>query len=734
MKVSVCWLCLGSVVTALAAVKDVPFQQDVAVRIATAPDLQGATFERLAINRDGIVYVLTDRGVARVFDDLLTPDRSFRPLAGRRALALTEHEGKVYYLFPDGYLSNDDAGKPFQRWQTRDDPRGVFRSIAVADNGTILVAAEEALGWSQAGTWTELALPSHAFGGRPYGYRNQFYLLRHDGECVYHLTTNQVVPFHLGRNLTALAFRGDQMLVGTHDGYYAVNLNTGESALPCQTNLPVTDITCIVPTDDGLWCGTTRGAFFQRNKPAQGPALPDGPKGFRYYASKRWLRDDQVIDLALDPAGHVWVLTKTGLNKIEFRPLTLAQKADFFDRKIRSRHIRYGFSAERRLPIAGDIASGEMIDTDNDGGWSSYYLAGQALRYAVTGDPAARRQAWETFAALERLQSITPLAGFPARTFERRGFKFSDPERWHPSPQDGWDWKATTSSDEIASHTFAYAVLYECAAQSETDKQRIADCLDRIMAHIVRHDFYLIDLDGQPTLWARWNPQYVNWYPPTIFDRRLNSSEITASLQLACRLTGKTLYQEKAFELFAKHGYLDNIQSSMRKLRYTPGYIHLGNQMGDEWNHSDDELAFVTYWVLCRFAFNADLKAKYVRAVQDHWELEQPEKAPFWNFVYAGCGGQDCDADGAVWTLRGFPLDTVAWRVENSHRKDLAKLPDNFMKRELAELLPPGERPITRCNTQPFILDGGDGGHTELAGDEFLLGYWLGRYLRLIDG
>jgi predicted nucleic acid-binding protein len=34
------------------------------------------------------------------------------------------------------------------------------------------------------------------------------------------------------------------------------------------------------------------------------------------------------------------VLTKTGLNKIEFRPMTLADKADYFDRKVRSRHIR----------------------------------------------------------------------------------------------------------------------------------------------------------------------------------------------------------------------------------------------------------------------------------------------------------------------------------------------------------------------------------------------------------
>ena len=36
-----------------------------------------------------------------------------------------------------------------------------------------------------------------------------------------------------------------------------------------------------------------------------------------------------------------------------------------------------------------------------------------------------------------------------------------------------------------------------------------------------------------------------------------------------------------------------------------------------------------------------------------------------------------------------------------------------------------------RINTQPFILDHGDD-VTDFPGDEFLLGYWLGRYVRAI--
>lgn len=71
------------------------------------------------------------------------------------------------------------------------------------------------------------------------------------------------------------------------------------------------------------------------------------------------------------------------------------------------------------------------------------------------------------------------------------------------------------------------------------EKQRIATLYDKIIGHVVRNNWYLIDWDGKPTLWARWNPEYVNWFPPSIVDRKLNSVEIIAGLQFAYKITGK---------------------------------------------------------------------------------------------------------------------------------------------------------------------------------------------------
>jgi len=630
-----------------APIPDTPFYQDWAVRTRLAPGLEGAVFKKVRVDRENVVYVLTDRGVARLYDGTLALDRSFRPLADRVPLDIdVSPSGDLHYLFANEWLSNGQNGRP----------RGEV----------------------QPGTATRLTFSD-------------------DGRVV--PTSQPPAP------------------------------------IAARSGAPWSEITCEQPVDGGVWFGTTRGAFFERRGTTARYATPSAPgiepPRFRYYAGPRWLRDDAVVDLAVDRDGTVWILTRTGLNGLAFRAMTLEEKAQWFTRKIRSRNMRFGLTGERRLQKPGELETSEIIDTDNDGGWTSYYLGALAAEYAVTKDPEVRRRAWESFGALERLREISTVPGFFARTLERRGFKFSDVDRWRDAADPAWEWKGHTSSDEMTSQTFAHAVMWELVAQNADERRRIASNFIPIIEHILAHDYYLVDVDGKPTLWGRWNPEYVNWFPLSIHDRRLNSAEMTAMLQLAFTMTGNRRYRDTAENLFNRHGYLTNILSSMKQITFTPGYLHEGNDMGNEWNHSDDELAFFNYWVLVRFAFNDELKSKYRAAVQDHWEFERPERYPIWNFIYAACGGKEYDPAGAVWTLRGTPCDTLNWPVRNSHRGDITRREENFMKRELVELLPPGERLIARINTQPFILDAGDG-LTDFPGDEYLLGYWLGRYVGAI--
>lgn len=506
-----------------------------------------------------------------------------------------------------------------------------------------------------------------------------------------------------------------RLLIGASEGRLRIDLNSLESQATGPARAPCTDLRCRRTIGNAAWFGTSRGAFSQQ---------PDDR--IDSYASRRWLLDDAVIDIWPGSNGSVMILSERGLNIIYFREMTLAQKAEHFDRLTRQRHIRFGFNSAFEMSTPGDLSTGTLVDQDNDGLWTAMYLAGELFRYAVTKSDEALRNCYESFEAMERLCQITGIEGFPARSFERAGYQVADRQHWHNTPDGQWSWKGTTSSDEIVGHFFAHAIFAEIVPE-EAWKKRAVALIDAIMDHIVRNNWYLIDYDGKPTLWGRWHPEYVNQFPRQVGDRRLNSVEIIAFLQTAHHFTGKEIYREKAFELMEQHGYLDNVMIPMKELGQVPGI-----DLTTEWNHSDDELAFLSYWNLYRYAFTPELREKYREAIRDHWEIERPERNPLWDFLYAATGADDFDLNESIWSLKEFPLDTISWTIQNSRREDVDFLPSNFREQSTETVLPPDERPMSKFNGNAFRLDGGDGGREEYSGDIYLLPYWLGRYLGVI--
>ncbi|MDQ0106728.1 hypothetical protein J2T02_001839 [Chitinophaga terrae (ex Kim and Jung 2007)] len=708
-----CFLAAGLLFSCAAyATPDLPFIQAVSVKYTVPAGLQ---MIKVITDYNDNVHVLTTQGFYRVSGNELVKDLRFRPLAQKIPVDVTTQEtsGHLYYLYPDKCLTNGYAGIPYINL-----PTGKFNKVVVDEKGRMLLAGNNALALA---TGKELKDLPFVDGIRKLQvYKGTFYLLTNN--AVYRFDESRFVPVHKVKEVTDFAFKGDDIVLSTSYGYYTVNRQSGDSSTSLQTRVPVPDIRNLLVVNDHVWAGTPEGAFAEADKGT-----------YRYYASRRWIDQDTVKSMAAVSNGDVYILTPTGLNKIAFIKHTLAEKAAFFERKIRERHIRYGFIANVHLNPPGDVGSAEMADTDNDGLWSSFYLGSQAFRYATTHDPVAKRYAWETWEAFERILSVNQIKGFPARTFERKGYKNSDPERWRESPDPEWEWKGHTSSDEFVGHIWSAAVTYEMVAETPEEKQRVTDFVDKIMTHIIDHKYTLVDIDNKPTLWARWNPEYINWYPTTIGDRRLGSTTIMAGLQLAYKLTGKEKYKTEAFKLINKYGYLKNIMIDYRTIKPTAGYFHQGIDMGsDSWNHSDDEMAFLTYWVLYRYAFNDELKAKYKEAIRNHWEIEKPEKNAVWNLITMATAG-DFDADATMWWLKGFPMDLITWKITNSRRHDITLLPHNFRNQTTEVLLPLDEQPVHRHNANAFTLDGGRNGESELAGDEFLLPYWMARYLKVIE-
>ncbi len=715
---------------AMPAYTDRPFVQDYSEKIPLAPQTRDVKLLKVRADRNGRIVVLSDKGLLQVDAGTLKPDRQYRPLTDMQIKDVEVFEDQFVYLTDDRVLSNAWAGRFLA-----DHHLSAAKLLTGSDKDGFLVAgAGRAVQFRPREPVQEWRIDTKEINQAAFDAKRKRYLLLTD-EGLWCLESVRSVPVRASeenasrrhyeltqpvfarKGLSCLAFSGDYsaLLIGTTEGYLRLDPNSFKSESDSVTRLPCADIRCIRMIGENTWFGTPKGAF---------ALCPDGH--IDYYVSKRWLVNDAVVDIWSGPDRSVLVLSATGLNILHFREMTLAEKAAHFDGLTRQRHIRNGFSSSLAMSTPGDLSTGTLVDSDNDGLWTAMYLAGELFRYAVTKSDAALRNCYESFEAMERLSQITPIKGFPARSFERAGYQVADKSRWHATEDGRWAWKGTTSSDEIVGHFFAYAIFAE-VVPDEAWRQRAIALIDGIMDHIVRNNWYLIDYDGKPTQWGRWHPEYVNRFPPGVGDRRLNSIEIIAFLQTAYHFTHKDLYRQKALELLNDHGYLDNITIPMKQISRVPGI-----DLTTEWNHSDDELAFLSYWNLYRYAFTPELRERYRGAIRDHWEIERPEKNPLWNFLYAATGAEQFDLEESIWSLQEFPLDTISWTVRNSHRKDIELLPPNFRHQSTKSVLPPDERPMSKYNGNAFRLDGGDDGREEFSGDIFLLPYWLGRYLGVI--
>lgn len=710
--------------------QDKPYWQDYSVKYYTDPAT--GPLSRAFCDRNGAVKIgsakaglLHPYGGQLLYPGSLQPDRSYRTLRNKRLAAIGLYDDQIVYLDDKAVLSNAWAGKLYlkhQLPQARLFAGGRDFTFLISDGKALQLLNQTGSLWKGAPTGDEVI----AIQFQPEA--NQFWVLGKRSLYTLSVANPKLTSAFEGAGFTAftLANKGQKVVIGTSDGYIELDAASKKPLGAIHKNLPWPQITVVAEIDDKLWFGSSRGAFALRH---------DGK--FDYYFGERWLPGNEVVHIAKGRPHSVLILTNAGLGEINFKSMTLEDKARFFSEQVRSRHIRNGFNATLREMQKGNVTSGFLEDSDNDGLWTSMYLAGEVFRYAVTKDADALQNCRESLDAMERLYTINPVAGFPARSFERSGFiaELGDPNRWQHSPQPGWDWKSTTSSDEAIGHIFAFGAMAELTTDQAL-RTRAINLIDTLMSHIVKHDLYLVDFDGKPTTWGRWNPAYVNNFPITVGDRKLNSSNIIGMLQTAYHFTKKEKYKQKALELMQKHGYLQNLMRPMSQIgQVTDGDDALSKNLSEGWNHSDDEMYFLGYWGLYRYALNDTLKTMYKKAIVDHWQAERPERDGLWNIFTAITGVNDFDLDEAAWYLREHSLDLIDWSVANSHRKDIEFVPDNFRRQTIKEVLPPDERPTQRHNANMFDLDRarGNGTAEHSAGDIWLLPYWLGRYLGVIS-
>ena len=699
---------------------DTPFVQDFSTKYERRDSVK---LLRVYSDRNGVIEISTSENLYTphagefLFPGSLVPQRYYRPIADKNIANVTRYKEHFVYVDDKAVLSNAWAGNLYVKHSLPGASLlagGNDFDFLISDGRAIQYLKDSTIAWAgqHPGQAIDILFDKTA---------NRFLVLSASAIHTFDPATSQLKSQYTGSGLTSFAVSGDKIIVGTRDGYFAIDNKTMQPSGEAQKSLPWRELTTVQNIDGNLWFGSTRGAFMLRN---------DGK--FNYYASRRWLPSDKVLDIEKGPDSSVLVLTDKGLAQIHFEKMTLHDKAMFFQEQVRNRHIRHGFNATLGYMRDGNVSTGSLEDSDNDGLWTSMYMGAEVFRYAVTKSEDALQNLRESMEAMERLYTINGVKGFPSRSFERRGYKYDD-KPWRRAAHPEWDWKSTTSSDEAIGHIFVFGAMAELVDDEDLKKRAIV-LIDSLMQHIVDNDMYLVDWNGEPTLWGKWHPDYVNARPEMVGDRKINGSNIVAMFQTAYHFTGKEIYKDKAFELMTRDGYYKNLMRPMRDIGKAPDDADDWSKMlSESWNHSDDEMYFLGYWGLYRYAFNDTLKSNFKDAIIDHWEIERPEKEGAWNIFTALTGVDDFDLEEAIWYLQEYPLDLVHWKVTNSHRGDIEKVEPNFRNQTIAEVLPPDELPVNRHNANRFQLDGGDGGTSEYsAGDIWLLPYWMGRYFGVI--
>ncbi|NUM53643.1 MAG: hypothetical protein HUU46_08370 [Candidatus Hydrogenedentes bacterium] len=534
-----------------------------------------------------------------------------------------------------------------------------------------------------------------------------------------------------------------------------------------KDGLPFNDFTGIACGPAGeVWFATTMGAIRFENGT------------WNYRQGRRWAPSDTIRAVAVDAKGSAWLASPEGVGLIERRPMTLAEKAKWYEDEIDKYHRRteYQYVLGCSVEKPGDKSAHKNTDSDNDGLWTGMYGAGECFAYAATKDPKAKARAKQAFEAL-RFLSVAPVdgevkqqPGFVARTVmpttepdpnQRPNYTLAGQQkeqeddtlwkayvpRWPLTKDKKFWYKTDTSSDELDGHYFFYAAYYDLVADTDEEKERVRRVVKDITDHLVRNDFCLVDHDGTPTRWAVYSPKQVNRNPLWSVERGLNSLSMLSYLTVAEHMTGDAAYTKAIDTLRNEHSYDTN--AIVAKLQHGFG----------SGNHSDDEMAIMCYYNIVKYTKDDDLKKRMTYAFYRYMATEWPEMNPFFNFAYAAVGQGatftnaynewridpwDGWLEDAVDTLKRFPLDRFNWEHKNGHRLDIIPLPRvqrgdpvepaaDVMRqaqgyRVNGKVLPVDERHFGHWNTNPWSLNyGGDG--SQLAdGAVFLMPYYMGLY------
>lgn len=715
------------------AIADTPFVQEYRTEVAY-PDTPGARQARaIAVTPDGALWLAAKAGV-------------FRYLGGAWS---QPHRGSTYALAAQGTTVWAGAWDGLYRISSEGEQKVAAIDAPVvalwADKAAVIAAGQQRF-WQlegNSGSWTSRpwkgargvrAIARDAGGGLWVATRMGGYYLPAQGPMREYHDESQLLSGSLFD--VKLAPDGSVWLASDAGvDIYRKGVRSGH--FDASNGMPNQQVRALEVEPDGtIWMGTPLGALRRAN----------GRWSLRH--SRRWLPSDEVLTLAVGRNGDVWVATGAGLSVIHRKKMTLAQKAEYYQQILEARHVRPpGLVEQCNLKRQGDTSEFLPRDDDNDGQYTSMYLAMESFRYAATHDPRALANAAKTFRALRFLQEVTGTSGFVARTVvpavwtrvhdpnqalsdeDRIDRQVQNPrsknveKRWRPSADGKWLWKGDTSSDEITGHFYGYLMYYNLAATGAGDRQAVRDHVRRLMDYLIAGDYTLRDIDGTPTLWGVWTPERLLHHPDWRAERWTNALELLSYLQTTYYLTGDSKYRKRYMELIDRYRF-DRL--ARRPLATEPS----------ERTYFDHELVALAFPGVMTEK-DPGILAVYREALHFWIGDMRNDLSSYYNFTWASLSGAQDPRSFAlpecVDAMREQPLDLVQWTVDNRRREDVRFVHRPDIERpQLSRILPVSERGLIRWDGNPYNVTQGENGMSESSGVFWLLPYWMGRYYNYI--
>ncbi len=240
------------------------------------------------------------------------------------------------------------------------------------------------------------------------------------------------------------------------------------------------------------------------------------------------------------------------------------------------------------------------------------------------------------------------------------------------------------------------------------------------MDHLMRNDFNLIGVDGKHTKWGVWSPEMLNKDPEWAPERALNSLELLSFLKFTYHITGDEKYQQAYLKLIHEDGYIENAKT-----------LHNTNPAWE--TYFDIYLSLYVYPPLIMYEEDPAILCEYDNHLNLWFEKHRETKSPLVNFTYNYLTKGNDDLDNSIFFLKDAPLDLVDWQFDNGKREDLHLVRYPILESlQVNELRPPSEYRTLRWDRNPYESVSGNPAQ-ERDPVYWLLPYWMGRYLKLIE-